>query len=672
MIHNGLIMNKSKAKIRIEELNELINYHNYLYYVKNQPEISDYEFDQLMRELQELEKTRPEYALPDSPTQRVGSDLTNKFLSIPHLVPMQSLSNAYSFKELDDFLQRVHKGLGTSALKYVVEQKIDGVSINLLYENGVLKQALTRGDGTVGDDITQNAKTIRDIPLSIKYKKRIEVRGEIYLSRNEFTKLNEQRQKAGNEPFANPRNAAAGSIKLKYSKDTAERHLNALLYGIGFTEENEFSSHYEILQFLKNKGFKTNLNIKKCKSLEEIKSFCNEWEPKRFDLPFDIDGMVIKVDLLDFQKRLGSTAKSPRWAIAYKFKAEEAITKLNKIEFQVGRTGAITPVARLTPIRVAGSIVSNATLHNEDEIKRLQLKIGDYVKLVKSGDIIPKIIEVLPEKRDGSEKDFEMIKKCPVCHTKLVRKEDEAIWRCPNISCPAQIKRTLEHFASRDAMDIEGLGTSVIAFLVDKNFIKDFADLYKFDYVILKSYEGFEEKSVQNLRNAIEESKSIPFSKVLYAIGIRYVGVKTARILAEYFTSIKNLRKATVEELTDVPEIGEKIAQSIVEYFNNEKNAKLIDELQALGLQFQIKREEKKEKKLDGLKFVITGTLPNYSRNELKELIILNGGEILSAISKNVNYLVLGENPGSKLEKAKKIGTIKIISEAEVLEMMKS
>ncbi|MBC8527714.1 MAG: NAD-dependent DNA ligase LigA [Candidatus Cloacimonetes bacterium] len=665
-------MNKSKAKIRIEELNELINYHNYLYYVKNQPEISDYEFDQLMRELQELEKTRPEYALPDSPTQRVGSDLTNKFLSIPHLVPMQSLSNAYSFKELDDFLQRVHKGLGTSALKYVVEQKIDGVSINLLYENGVLKQALTRGDGTVGDDITQNAKTIRDIPLSIKYKKRIEVRGEIYLSRNEFTKLNEQRQKAGNEPFANPRNAAAGSIKLKYSKDTAERHLNALLYGIGFTEENEFSSHYEILQFLKNKGFKTNLNIKKCKSLEEIKSFCNEWEPKRFDLPFDIDGMVIKVDLLDFQKRLGSTAKSPRWAIAYKFKAEEAITKLNKIEFQVGRTGAITPVARLTPIRVAGSIVSNATLHNEDEIKRLQLKIGDYVKLVKSGDIIPKIIEVLPEKRDGSEKDFEMIKKCPVCHTKLVRKEDEAIWRCPNISCPAQIKRTLEHFASRDAMDIEGLGTSVIAFLVDKNFIKDFADLYKFDYVILKSYEGFEEKSVQNLRNAIEESKSIPFSKVLYAIGIRYVGVKTARILAEYFTSIKNLRKATVEELTDVPEIGEKIAQSIVEYFNNEKNAKLIDELQALGLQFQIKREEKKEKKLDGLKFVITGTLPNYSRNELKELIILNGGEILSAISKNVNYLVLGENPGSKLEKAKKIGTIKIISEAEVLEMMKS
>ena len=672
MIHNGLIMNKSKAKIRIEELNELINYHNYLYYVKNQPEISDYEFDQLMRELQELEKTRPEYALPDSPTQRVGSDLTNKFLSIPHLVPMQSLSNAYSFKELDDFLQRVHKGLGTSALKYVVEQKIDGVSINLLYENGVLKQALTRGDGTVGDDITQNAKTIRDIPLSIKYKKRIEVRGEIYLSRNEFTKLNEQRQKAGNEPFANPRNAAAGSIKLKYSKDTAERHLNALLYGIGFTEENEFSSHYEILQFLKNKGFKTNLNIKKCKSLEEIKSFCNEWEPKRFDLPFDIDGMVIKVDLLDFQKRLGSTAKSPRWAIAYKFKAEEAITKLNKIEFQVGRTGAITPVARLTPIRVAGSIVSNATLHNEDEIKRLQLKIGDYVKLVKSGDIIPKIIEVLPEKRDGSEKDFEMIKKCPVCHTKLVRKEDEAIWRCPNISCPAQIKRTLEHFASRDAMDIEGLGTSVIAFLVDKNFIKDFADLYKFDYVILKSYEGFEEKSVQNLRNAIEESKAVPFYKVLYAIGIRYIGSKTARILAEHFSSIENLRNAPVEELTDVPEIGEKIAQSIVEYFQDKKNALLIDELQALGLQFQIKREEKKEKKLDGLKFVITGTLPNYSRNELKELIILNGGEILSAISKNVNYLVLGENPGSKLEKAKKIGTIKIISEAEVLEMMKS
>lgn len=665
-------MRKVGIKKRIKYLAKEIEFHNRKYYIENRPVISDYEFDQLMRELQELEKKYPEFALPDSPTQRVGSDITNVFQSIPHIVQLQSLNNAYSFKELDDFLQRVHKGLGTSTLKYIVEQKIDGVSIDLLYENGVLQYALTRGDGINGEDITQNAKTIRDIPLSINYKKRIEVRGEIYLSRNEFNKLNEQRQKASNEPFANPRNAAAGSIKLKYSKDTAKRHLNALLYGIGFSKENEFSSHYEILQFLKNQGLKTNLNIKKCSSMNEIKAYCNEWESKRYDLPFDIDGMVIKVDLLDYQKRLGSTAKSPRWAIAYKFKAEEAITKLNKIEFQVGRTGAITPVAKLTPVKIAGSTVSNATLHNEDEIKRLQLKIGDYVKLVKSGDIIPKIIEVVFDKRDGTEQDFEMIIECPICHTELVKKKDEAIWRCPNISCPAQIKRTLEHFASRDAMDIEGLGAVATGSFVDNNFIKNFADLYNFDYYILKSLDGFEEKSIQNLKNAIEKSKTIPFQKVLFALGIRFVGSKTARILAEYFCSIENLRNASLEDLIQVPEIGEKIAQSIVEYFKSEKNAKLIDELQSLGLQFQIEKTDDRKQKLDGFKFVITGSLPTYSRNELKELIILNGGEVLSAISKNVDYLILGENPGSKLEKAKKIESIKIISEAEVLEMLKN
>ena len=665
-------MNKVEIKKRIKYLAKEIEFHNRKYYIENRPVISDYEFDRLMRELQELEKKFPEFALPDSPTQRVGSDITNEFESIPHIVPLQSLSNAYSFEEVNDFLQRVYKGLGTSSLEYVVEQKIDGVSINLLYENGILQYALTRGNGINGEEITKNAKTIRDIPISIKYKKRIEVRGEIYLSRNEFNKLNENRQKAEIEAFANPRNAAAGSIKLKFSKETAKRHLNALLYGTGFYEENKFSSHYEILQFLKNQGFKTNPNIKKCSSIEEIKAFCNEWESKRYELPYDIDGMVIKVDLLDYQKRLGTTAKSPRWAIAYKFKAEEVITKLNKIEFQVGRTGAITPVAKLTPVRIAGSTVSNATLHNEDEIKRLQLKIGDYVKLVKSGDIIPKIIEVVFDKRDATEKDFVMIRECPICHTELIRKEDETICRCPNISCPAQIKRTLEHFASRDAMDIEGLGTSVIALLVDKDFVKDFADLYNFDYNILKSLDGFEERSIQNLKIAIKESKKIPFPKVLYALGIRFVGFKTARILAEHFGSIEKLKNAPLEELIQVPEIGEKIALSIIDYFKNEKNAKLIDKLQDLGLQFQIEKKVEKKQKLIGYKFVITGKLQIHSRNELKDLIISNCGEILSAISKNVDYLILGKNPGSKLDKAKNIKRIKIISESEVLDMLKN
>lgn len=664
-------MEKSKIKDRVKQLKKEIGFHNRKYYIENRPIISDYEYDQLMSELLDLEKKFPEFATEDSPTQRVGSDLTNQFASIPHIVPMQSLSNAYSFEEIADFINRVEKNLNQKTFDFVIEQKIDGVSINLFYENGILQHALTRGNGSVGEDITQNAKTIIDIPLTINYQKKIEIRGEIYLSHQEFEKLNRQKQENGKSLFANPRNAAAGSIKLKFSKYAAKRHLNAIFYGIGFAENNEFSSHYEILEFLRKQGFMTNSNTKKYKSLAKIKLFCNEWEKKRFDLPFDIDGMVIKVNLLKFQKKLGSTAKSPRWAVAYKFKAEEAITKLKSIEFQVGRTGAITPVAKLESVKIAGSIVSNATLHNEDEIKRLKLKIGDYVKLVKSGDIIPKIIEILSQKRDGSEKNFEMITKCPVCDTKLVRKAEKAIWRCPNISCPAQIKRNLEHFASRDAMNIEGLGISIIAFLVENNFIKNFADLYKFDFNTLKSFDGFEEKSIRNLEKAIEKSKTIPFERLLFGLGIRFVGSKIARILAEHFGSIENLRHSSFDNLIEIPEIGEKIAQSIIEYFSDEKNAHLIDEFQKFGLQFEVKKNEMNEQKLAGLKFVITGTLLNYSRSEIKNIILTSGGNVSSAISKKINYLILGENPGSKLEKAEKIKTIKIISEEDLLKMLK-
>ena len=664
-------MEKSKIKDRVKQLKKEIGFHNRKYYIENRPIISDYEYDQLMSELLDLEKKFPEFATEDSPTQRVGSDLTNQFASIPHIVPMQSLSNAYSFEEIADFINRVEKNLNQKTFDFVIEQKIDGVSINLFYENGILQHALTRGNGSVGEDITQNAKTIIDIPLTINYQKKIEIRGEIYLSHQEFEKLNRQKQENGKSLFANPRNAAAGSIKLKFSKYAAKRHLNAIFYGIGFAENNEFSSHYEILEFLKKQGFMTNSNTKKYKSLAKIKLFCNEWEKKRFDLPFDIDGMVIKVNLLKFQKKLGSTAKSPRWAVAYKFKAEEAITKLKSIEFQVGRTGAITPVAKLESVKIAGSIVSNATLHNEDEIKRLKLKIGDYVKLVKSGDIIPKIIEILPQKRDGSEKNFEMITKCPVCDTKLIRKAEKAIWRCPNISCPAQIKRNLEHFASRDAMNIEGLGISIIAFLVENNFIKNFADLYKFDFNTLKSFDGFEEKSIRNLEKAIEKSKTIPFERLLFGLGIRFVGNKIARILAEHFGSIENLRHSSFDNLIEIPEIGEKIAQSIIEYFSDEKNAHLIDEFQKFGLQFEVKKNEMNEQKLAGLKFLITGTLLNYSRSEIKNIILTSGGNVSSAISKKINYLILGENPGSKLKKAEKIKTIKIISEEDLLKMLK-
>lgn len=664
-------MGLEEVKERIEKLRKEIEYHNRKYYIENKPVISDYEFDQLMRELQELEEQYPQFETPDSPTQRVGSDLTNEFPSLPHLVPMQSLSNAYSYEELKDYMNRVNRLLGTTSVEYVVEQKIDGVSINLRYENGILQLALTRGDGIVGEDITANAKTVADIPLRIEYPKLIEIRGEIFMTHDEFARINRKRVENGEEPFANPRNAAAGSLKLKYSREVAKRRLRSFLYGVGYFEEGAFSSQYELLQFLQKQGFRTNPHIKRCISLKEIQDFCDEWEKKRFDLPFDIDGMVLKVNSFEYQSKLGSTAKSPRWAIAYKFKAEEAITKLVNIDFQVGRTGAVTPVARLIPVKISGSTVSNATLHNEDEIKRLKLKIGDYVKVIKAGEIIPKVTSVVFEKRDGTEKPFKMITHCPVCHTKLVKPAGEAIWRCPNISCPAQIKRSLEHFVSRNAMDIEGFGEALISFLVDNNFVKNIADLYKFDYTKLKQFEGFEEKSVQNLKDAIEKSKTKPFSKVLYALGIRYVGVKTAYILAEHFKSIDNLQQASVEEIMQVPEIGEKIAQSVVAYFQNPQNKKLIEELKKVGLQFELKEEKAKPQKLKGLKFVITGTLPNYTRDEIKELIAEEGGEVLSSISKNVDYLVLGENPGSKLDKAKKIGTIKIISEDEVLKMIK-
>lgn len=664
-------MDIEKVKERIEKLRKEIEYHNRKYYTENKPVISDYEFDQLMRKLQELEAQYPQFITPDSPTQRVGSDLTNEFPSVPHLVPMQSLSNAYSYEELQDYMNRVTRLIGTASIEYVVEQKIDGVSINLRYENGILQLALTRGDGVVGEDITANAKTVADIPLRIEYPKLIEIRGEIFMTHDEFARINKERAQNGEELFANPRNATAGSIKLKYSREVAKRRLRSLLYGVGYHEEGEFSSQYELLQFLKEQGFRTNPHIKKCTSLKEIQDFCDEWEKRRFELPFDIDGMVLKVNSFEYQRRLGSTAKSPRWAIAYKFKAEEAITKLVNIDFQVGRTGAVTPVARLIPVKISGTTVSNATLHNEDEIKRLKLKIGDYVKVIKAGEIIPKVTSVVFEKRDGTEKPFKMITHCPVCHTKLVKPVGEAIWRCPNISCPAQIKRSLQHFVSRNAMDIEGFGESLISFLVDNNFVKNIADLYKFDYTKLRQFEGFEEKSVQNLKNAIEKSKEIPFPKVLYALGIRYVGVKTARILAEHFKSIDNLQKASEEEIMQIQEIGEKIAQSVVSYFQNPQNQKLIEELKKLGLQFELKEEKAKPQKLKGLKFVITGTLLNYTRDEIKELLTENGGEVLSSVGKNVDYLVVGENPGSKLDKAREIGTIKIISEDEVLKMIK-
>ncbi len=662
-------MNKSEAKERIEELKEQINHHNYLYYVKNQPEISDYEYDQMMRELMRLEKEFPEFATADSPTKRVGSDISNEFPTYPHLQEMYSIDNAFSIQEVNEFIERVHKNIPGQEVEYLLEHKIDGVSINLLYENGVLQRALTRGDGVQGDDITENVRTIYDIPLRIDYTKKIEIRGEIYLSRQEFNRINKKRAENDEVLFANPRNAAAGSIKLKYSREVAERKLNAIMYAVGYFEGEDFCTQQGLLRFLEAQKFRINPHFKLCRSISEIEEFCNKWESRRFDLPFDIDGIVIKVNSFKQQKELGATAKFPRWVTAYKFKAEEKETRLLDITFQVGRTGAITPVAILEPVHLAGTTVSRATLHNQDEIARLGVKIGDYVKVIKSGEIIPKVTGVAFDKRTGRERDFQMISECPVCHTKLVKKEDEAICRCPNISCPAQIKRTLQHFASRNAMDIEGLGTAIIEMLVDKAWLTDFSDIYNLDYEKLKGLEGWEEKSVNNLKNAIENSKKVPFHKVLYALGIRFIGSRTARILAENFSNIDEIMNASKEKLTAIPEIGEKIAQSVVEFFSNEKNVALINRLREIGLKFS-SEEMIQERKLSGMKFVLTGSLESLTRSEAKEKIVALGGDVLSTVSSKVNYLVVGRNPGTKLQKAQKLGTVEIINEDEFLKMI--
>lgn len=663
-------MNEKDAEKKIEILKSKINFHSKKYYVDNQPMVSDREFDRLMRELQQLEREFPQFFTADSPTQRVGSDISNQFQTRMHVFPMQSLGNVYSFEELADFLQRIKKNLPEKKIEYVIEQKIDGLSINLLYDNGFLQYALTRGNGIEGEDITPNVKTIRDIPLKIPYKSRIEIRGEIFLSHAEFSRLNEKRVQEGKSSFANPRNAAAGSVKLKSSLDTAKRHLNAIVYALGFSAENKFKTQKQFLEFLQENHFRINKNFTLVNSFAEMQKYCNEWDEKRFDLPFDIDGMVIKINSFVQQKELGSTAKSPRWAIAYKFQAEEAVTKLNKIEFQVGRTGAITPVAKLEPVHLSGTTVSNATLHNEDEILRLRIKIGDYVKVIKSGEIIPKVTEVVFEKRDGSEKDFAMITNCPICNSKLIRPEGEAIWRCPNVNCPAQIKKGIEHFVSRNAMDIKGMGSAMINLLVEKNLIQNVSEIYTFDYHILNQYEGFKEKSINNLINAVEESKEKPFAKVLFALGIRHIGAKIARIIAENFKSIDNLMATSTEEFLEIADLGEAIAESIHAYFQNAENVKLIKNLRQSGLNFETKIGEKSALNLEGLKFVLTGKLDKYSRNDLKEIIIKNGGDVISAISKNVDYLIAGENAGSKLQKAQKIESIRIIGEKEFEKML--
>lgn len=663
-------------KKRISELKDLIRKHDYNYYVLSDSKISDYEYDQLYKELIILEKENPEEVTPDSPTQRVGSDITKEFPPVEHSTPMLSLSNSYDEIDLIDFDKRVKNILKTEEdIEYVTELKIDGVSISIVYNNGLLSKAATRGDGYVGEDVTNNVKTIKSVPLSVnslklKFPPKFEVRGEVFMEIEEFKEFNAKRKNEGLKLFANPRNSSAGTLKLQDPKIVASRPLDVFMYYF-ISENQNFNTQYGNLEYLKLLGFKTNLNYKLCSNIKQVLQYCQYWEKQRANLRYEIDGVVVKVNKIEFQKKLGNIAKSPRWAIAYKFKAQSATTKIKGITWQVGRTGAVTPVAELEPVLLAGSTISRATLHNRDEIRRKDIREGDTVIIEKGGDVIPKIVEVDLSKRDTNFLITKFPEKCPECGQDLLYSENEVAIYCVNVQCPAQIKGQIEHFASRGAMDIEGLGKSLIDQFVDFKFLNSYADIYKLyerrDELI--SIERLGEKSVDNLLEAIDKSKDKPFEKVLFALGIRYVGAGAAQKLARAFKHIDNLISANKEEIIKVNEIGPSIASSIKLFFSNEKNRLIIDLLSDAGLRFEIEHNEVLLENLNGSTFVLTGTLKTFTREEAKSEIEKRGGKVSSSVSSNTDFLIAGENAGSKLSKAIKLN-VKIISEDEFITML--
>ncbi|MEE4196100.1 MAG: NAD-dependent DNA ligase LigA [Bacteroidales bacterium] len=664
---------QESIKERIEKLRKIIDHHNHQYYVLAQPEISDFEYDNLLKELSELEEENPQYFDPHSPTQRVGNDLATDFKQVTHNYPMLSLSNTYSSEEVSDFIKRVQKGLNGEDTLFTCELKFDGVAIGITYQKGILTQAVTRGDGVKGDDVTNNVKTIRSIPLKLPYgtdfPDEFEIRGEILLPFEGFKKINKEREN-NNEPiFANPRNAAAGTLKLQKSATVAKRPLDCFFYAI-LGKNLPSRLHFENLQKARDWGFKISEHIQICKGVDEIFEYISYWDKNRQALPFATDGVVIKVNDSRQQEILGYTAKSPRWAIAYKFKAEQATTRLHSIQYQVGRTGAITPVANLEPVLLAGTTVKRASLHNSDQIKLLDIHDQDYVKVEKGGDIIPKIVGVDKSKRQKGSQSIDFIKRCPECGSELIRIEGEAKHYCPNTAgCPPQIKGRIEHFVSRKAMDIGGAEATIDA-LFNQRLINDSADLYYLNRDDIISLERFGEKSAQNLLQSIEQSKSVPFHRVLYALGIRYVGETVAKTIAGKYQSIDELKEASFEDLTSINEIGTRIAQSILDYFKDERNLKIIEKLKNAGVQLTQKEGTAKTDKLAGLSIVISGTFEKHSREELKELIEMNGGRNTGSVSSNTNYLLAGENIGpKKLEKAKELN-IRIIHEDDFLQLI--
>ncbi len=665
---------KKDIEKKIEELSKQIEQHNYNYYVLKKPTISDFDFDKLLEVLIQLEKEHPEFLKPDSPSQRVGGQITKNFKTVKHKSPMLSLGNTYSEEDLSDFDDRIKKILHNE-YEYVCELKYDGVAIGLTYKSGILVQAVTRGDGEKGDDVTTNAKTIKSIPLKLQgndYPEEFEIRGEIFMPRQVFEELNKEREEIGEQLMANPRNAAAGTLKMQDSAIVAKRNLDCFLYFI-LGDDLPFQSHYENLKAAKKWGFKISDHMKKVNDIHGVFDYINHWDEERNNLAFDTDGVVIKINSYEQQKMLGFTAKSPRWAIAYKFKTQRVATILESIVYQVGRTGAITPVANLKPVLLAGTTVKRASLHNADIIEKLDVRIGDTVFVEKGGEIIPKIVGVDESKRHTHSHKVEYITHCPECNSELIRNEDEANHYCPNaLGCPPQVKGKMEHFVGRRAMNIDSLGAETIAQLFDAGLVKTIADIYELKKEDLLKLDRLAEKSVNNLLEGIDVSKKVPFERVLYGIGIRHIGETTAKKLAFYFKNIDSLKNATLEQLLEVGDIGETTAQSIIDYFTDKHTVQIIEKLKSHGLQFELSDEQltNTSDKLNGLSFVVSGVFSKFSRDDLKKAIEQNGGKNVGSISGKTSFVIAGENMGpEKHKKAEKLG-VKIISEDDFIKMI--
>ena len=661
-----------------EKLRDELEKYNHYYYIKDDPLVSDAEYDLLFRRLEELEKRFPSLVIENSPTQRIGAPIEGGFNTLMHGEKMLSLQDVFDYDELGDFIKRVSKDLSMppEEIDFVCELKIDGSAISIVYEDGRFVRGATRGDGITGEDITSNLRTINTIPLRLQKAKTeripdvLEVRGEVYLAKEEFARINMRREEEGIATFANPRNAAAGSLRQIDPRMTAKRKLNVFIYAAVLFPGLKIQGHFEMLEFLKELGFRVNPHVRKVRGINEIKKYIENWKDKRKGLSYETDGIVIKVDKFSFQRILGQTSRNPRWAAAYKFPPEQETTKVVDIKISVGRTGALTPVAELVPVKVAGSTVSHATLHNEDEIRRKGVMIGDWVTVHKAGDVIPEIVKVIKEKRDGTQRLFKMPDICPACHSKAVRPEGEVALRCTSIACPAQQFEKIVHFASKSGMDIDGLGPAIIEKLLEKDLIKDISDIYYLRYEDVFSLENFKERSTNNLLGSIKKSRKRPLSRLLFALGIRFVGSHTSDVLADHFGDLDSLATASFEEIEGISEVGPRIAQSVVDFFDGRQNMEVIERLRAAGLNFGGgKREIIQKKDFTGKTYVITGKLKNYSRESAREIIENYGGRVTASVSRSTDFVLVGEDAGSKLEMAGKLG-IKIISEKEFEDMM--